>query len=74
MLLAFPTGAVIDPLVVSKDTCTVRSVNKSDFNNKLNEKVFNGWVILEMVSKFRKTLFGGITSYYAELRREPSKL
>ena len=68
MLLAFPTGAVLDDSAVN-DTCTVQSVDRVNFNVELNKKLSEGWVISEAVSKFRKTLFGGVTSYKAELRR-----
>jgi len=62
MLLTFPTG-------VSDNTFTIKSVDKTEFKMKLNEKVNAGWDILKVTSEFRKTLFGGITSYKAELRR-----
>jgi len=67
MLLSFPSGLIIE------DTCTVQSLDKNEFNTKLNEKVSSGWVILEITSKFRRTLFGGTTSYRAELRRGDAK-
>jgi len=65
MLLSFPSGM---PLVLDT-TCTVQSLDKTEFNTRLNEKVASGWVIQEVTSKFRKTLFGGVTSYRAELKR-----
>lgn len=64
MLLAFPTGELI-----LDDTITIQSVDKDEFNLMLNEKLDKGWVISEVSSKFRKTFFGGITSYKAELKR-----
>jgi len=69
MLLSFPSGL---PIILD-DTCTIKSVNKDEFNKELDEKVSSGWVILEITSKYRKTLFGGITSYRAELKRERSQ-
>jgi len=63
MLLAFPSGMILE------DTCTVQSIDKTEFNDKLNEKVSSGWTVQEVTSKFRKTLFGGVTSYRAELKR-----
>jgi len=70
MLLAFPTGAIIP----EDKTCTLQSVDKDEFNVMLNERLATGWVISEVTSKFRKTLFGGITSYKAELRRVTGKV
>ena len=66
MLLVFPSG-----LPLNEDfTCTIKSINKDDFNKQVNDKVSAGWEVENMSSTFRKTLFGGVTSYKAELRRK----
>ena len=63
MLLVFPSGVKIE------DTCTVSSLNKTDFDNKVRSKMAMGYEVEEMYSKFRKTLFGGVVSYLAEMKR-----
>ena len=65
MLLMFPTGLQIK----EKDTCSIRSLNKEDFNKRLSSKIALGWEVQEMSSNFRKTIFGGVVSYKAELTR-----
>ena len=63
MLLLFPSGLTI------VDTCTVRSINKKDFDKKVMSKKAMGWEVEEMYTKYRKTLFGGVVSYFAEFKR-----
>ena len=67
MLLVFPSGLSIE------DTCSVRSLDKTEFDRKVRSKVALGWEVQEMYQKFRRTLFGGVVSYQAELKRGPSK-
>ena len=68
MLLLFPSG-----LPVNEDTvCCIKSLNKDDFNEQINEKVSEGWEVENMTSKYRKAFFGGSTCYEAELRRVPA--
>lgn len=66
MLLVFPTFDT-SPIVDEK-VFYLRSLSQEKFNKELARKVSAGWVVHEMSSSFRKTAFGGSTSYYAELR------
>ena len=65
MVLLFPSG-----LPLNEDTvCYIKSLDKEDFNERVNSKVSEGWEVEGMTSTYTKTLFGGSTSYKAELRR-----
>jgi hypothetical protein len=47
----------------------IRSFNKNRFNAQVRRKVGAGWVVHQMTSSFRQTPFGGIVTYFCELRR-----
>ena len=64
MLLMFPSG-----LPMKEDELIIRSLNKEDFDMRVEEKVSAGWEVQTLSSNFRKTLFGGVSFYKAELRR-----
>jgi len=68
MLLMFPSG-----LAVKNETHTIKSLNRVDFDKQVQGMVKEGWDIKEMTSTFRKTLFGGVVSYKADLVREGNK-
>ena len=65
MLLVFPTN--YNP--ADYEVKTIRSLNKEEFHKEIELLQASGWEVQEMYSKFRKTLFGGVISYRAELRR-----
>jgi hypothetical protein len=72
MILLFPTiSSVADP--PKEETFFVRSFDKDKFNQAVKKKVRSGWVVHQMTSSFRKTLFGGLTTYFCELRRGAEK-
>ena len=64
MLLMFPSG-----LPVQDDFHTIRSLNKEDFDREVSELVSSGWEVIELTSRYRKALFGGVVSYKGVLRR-----
>ena len=68
MLLVFPScGSLVGS--TDDDVCFVRELDKDRFNARVAERLGTGWQVHEMTSKFRRTLFGGVTAYMAELRR-----
>ena len=67
MLLVFPTCGGM-PLV-NDDVKVVRDLNRKRFNARVERMIKSGWVVSEMTSSYRKSLFGGVASYMAELRR-----
>jgi hypothetical protein len=67
MVIAFPAIAGIP--VVDEDVCVVRGLNKEKFNSSVSAKMKRGWRVYEMYSSYRRTLFGGVTEYCAEMRR-----
>jgi hypothetical protein len=69
MILVFPSGG---SLAKEEESVFVRSFDKVRFNAKVQKKVKAGWVIFQMTSSFRRTPFGGITTYFCELRRGPA--
>jgi hypothetical protein len=66
MILLFPSGGV---LAEKEKTVFVRSFDRNRFNAKVQKKVKAGWVIFQMTNSFRRTPFGGVTTYFCELRR-----
>ena len=69
MLLVFPTYMGVDP--GRDDVHVIRDLDQSRFNAAVAARLADGWTVHEMDSKFRRTLFGGVTAYRAELRRVP---
>ena len=67
MLLVFPTCVGVG--TESDEVCFVRDLDRDRFNSAVAKKLRAGWQVHEMSSNFRKTLFGGVTAYMAELRR-----
>jgi hypothetical protein len=66
MILIFPSGGSVTG---QERSVFVRSFDKSRFNAKVQKRVEAGWVIFQMTNSFRRTPFGGITTYFCELRR-----
>jgi hypothetical protein len=71
MILVFPTAACLE--APKEDTSFVRSFDKERFRKAVNKKVQSGWVVHQMTTSFRRTLFGGMTTYFCELRRGSEK-
>jgi hypothetical protein len=69
MILVFPSGQALDE---EEKVVFVRSFDKVRFNAKVQKKIRAGWVVFQMTSSFRRTPFGGITTYFCELRRGPA--
>ena len=67
MLLVFPTGS--EAVRPSEEVCFVRDLQQERFQERVASKVSEGWVVHEMTSAYRKTLFGGVSSFRAEMRR-----
>ena len=65
MLLMFPPCLAVS----DDDVKVVQSLNKGDFNKEVELLLAAGWEVHKMSSNFRKTLFGGVISYKAELKR-----
>jgi hypothetical protein len=71
MILVFPTVSGFNsfpPNSKSRVKC-LRSFNKDRFNRDLRKLVSEGWEVHHVTSSFRKTAFGGVTTYFCELRR-----
>jgi len=64
----FPSMAGL-PVKNGEDVKFIRSLKRNEFNQEVGMMVSEGWTIHEMVSSFRKTKFGAVASYMAELRR-----
>jgi hypothetical protein len=71
MILVFPTLNVVPKK--EEESIFIRSFNKDRFNAQVKRKVGLGWVVHQMTSSFRKTPFGGIVTYFCELRRGPKE-
>jgi hypothetical protein len=71
MILVFPTVSGLE--TPKEDSSFVRSFNKEKFSRDVKKKVQSGWVVHQMTTSFRRTLFGGMTTYFCELRRGPKK-
>jgi hypothetical protein len=71
MILLFPTFNAVDQKEKEGDekVIFIRSFNKDRFNAQVRGKVGAGWVVHQMTSSFRKTPFGGLVTYFCELRR-----
>jgi hypothetical protein len=72
MILVFPTGASISDSL-KEESAFVRSFDKAKFALQVQKKVRSGWVVHQMTTSFRRTLFGGMTTYFCELRRGPEE-
>jgi hypothetical protein len=69
MILVFPSGGV---LAEEEKSVFIRSFDRGRFNEKVQKKIKAGWFVFQMTSSFRRTPFGGITTYFCELRRGPA--
>jgi hypothetical protein len=70
MILVFPSLGVFPDGKKDDDPVYIRSFNKNRFNSMVQKKVAAGWYVCQMTSSFRTTPFGGIVTYFCELRRD----
>jgi len=65
MLLMFPDIGNFSKQ--KNETRVVKSLNKENFHKEIDSLQLDGWEVQEMSTNFRRTLFGGVISYKAEL-------
>jgi hypothetical protein len=70
VILFFPSVSDFGSSGVSDRVKYLRSFNKEKFNRDLKRHMDSGWDACHVTSSFRKTAFGGVTTYFCELRKK----